>query len=323
MTRFTTRGARFLRVALDVFAALTLLAWLANPLLGAWTWPLGFVLHFFDASWIAWLAGLLIGVVVQSRPRMVLHGTCALLWLAHFGPRVVRGFVEEPVRVEGELRVITLNTGNGRATPLELCKALSGYDADVVFLQELAVEHANAIERANDLPFEYRALFPGGIPGKGMLARYPMRDVRFERHDDGATTLRGVLIAPRGDIELVDLHSRAPAAFFGPWVDFDEQIETLARELPRERPVIIAGDFNVASDCALLDPLRQAGFRESFDQNGAGLGLSFPMFLRYRGLPLPPIVRIDHVWSRELQSFDARVIEDAGSDHLPLRVRFR
>lgn len=192
-----------------------------------------------------------------------------------------------------------------------------------MLLQELPTENSLAIERATDLPFAHRALFPAGIPGKGVLARHPLRDVRLERHADGATTVHGVLVAPRGEIEFVDVHSRANVSSLGPWVSFDEHLEQWVSEFSTDRPVLVAGDFNLASNCALLDPLRDAGFRDAFTEVGAGLGLSFPLFLSYRGIPLPPLVRIDHAWFRGLEPFGARLLADAGSDHLPLLARFR
>ena len=55
---------------------------------------------------------------------------------------------------------------------------------------------------------------------------------------------------------------------------------------------------------------------------GVSLGLSFPVFRRYRGIPLPPVVRIDHAFVRgALRAIDARVVSGAGSDHRALAVR--
>jgi endonuclease/exonuclease/phosphatase (EEP) superfamily protein YafD len=218
---------------------------------------------------------------------------------------------------------MTFNTGNGCASPEQVCAALRGSDADIVFIQELAQEHSDAIERASDIPFPHRALYPGGIPGKGVLARHPLRDVRLVHQDDGTKQLHGILAAPLGDIRFVDdVHANMHVAFLGPLTRFDEQVRELARDLPRESAVIVAGDFNLTTSNAILDPLRAAGFREAFVDAGAGLGLTFPLFGRYRGLPLPPLVRIDHVWFRGLECVAARLGEDAGSDHLPLRARF-
>ncbi len=66
--------------------------------------------------------------------------------------------------------------------------------------------------------------------------------------------------------------------------------------------------------------MRAADFVEAFDAAGSGLGLSFPVFLRYRGLPLPPLVRIDHVFLRGLAPCCARFLSGAGADHRALYV---
>ena len=310
-------------LALDVFGALTLLALFTAPFVGAWAWPLGFPLHFAEIGWLGATLGLVVACVRRSRARAALHALWACAWLVIFTPQLRRGLAGEPERVEGELRLVTLNAGAGRATGEQLRDALRTLDADLVFLQELSARQAAAIEACTELPFPHRALFPRGIPGKGLLARFPLQDVRFEELDDGATVLDAVLLAPRGEIRLVDVHSRMQLAVLGPWCQGSDHIERWARDLPETTPILLAGDFNVGTRTPVVASLRAAGFHEAFEQVGAGLGLSFPVFLRYRALPLPPLVRIDHVWTRGLEPLDARLLPDVGSDHLPLLVRLR
>ncbi|NUP96426.1 MAG: endonuclease/exonuclease/phosphatase family protein [Planctomycetaceae bacterium] len=308
---------------LDVFGALTLLALLTSSFVGARLWPLSFPLHLAELGWLGASVGLAVAAVRRSWVQAALHALWACAWLVLFVPQLQRGFAEEPGPVEGELRVVTLNAGAGRATGEQLRDALRTLEADVVFLQELSARQAAAIEAAAELPFAHRALFPGGIPGKGLLARFPLRDASFEELGDGATVLRAVLLAPRGELQLVDVHSRMQITVLGPWCEGGEHIDAWAHDLPNTLPTILAGDFNVGTRCPLVASLREAGFIEAFEQVGAGLGLSFPVFLRYRSLPLPPLVRIDHVWTRGLEPLDARLLPDVGSDHLPLLVRLR
>lgn len=323
MRPVVVHALRSASLALDVFGALTLLAMLTTPFVGSWTWPLGFPLQFAEVGWFGATAGLVVACVRRSLARAALHASWACAWLVIFVPQLRRGLAAEPERVEGELRLVTLNAGAGRATGEQLRDALRKLDADVVFLQELSARQAAAIEACDDLPFPHRALFPRGIPGKGLLARFPLRDARFEELDDGATVLDAILLAPRGELRLVDVHSRMQLAVLGPWCDGSEHIDRWARELPHDLPTLLAGDFNVGTRTPIVAGLRDAGFHEAFEQAGAGLGLSFPVFLRYRALPLPPIVRIDQVWVRGLEPLDARLLADVGSDHLPLLVRFR
>ncbi len=299
----------------------TVLAVAAQMALGTWVWPLPFVLHFFEASACVWVAGFAISLALRSKSRLLLHGSLLLAWSIHCGPQVVRAFAAEPARVAGELRVLTLNAGAGCATPSRLVRALRDSDVDVVFLQELAAENARALEHAPDLPFAHRALFPLGIAGKGLLARFPLREVRLVSNDDGSNRLHAILETPSGDVTLVDIHANARVPFLGRWIGFDEQIAALAGGLLSAQLAIVAGDFNLPSTSPILKPLAAAGFRDAFDEVGVGLGLSFPVFSRYRDAPLPPLVRIDHVWVRGLECVDARLGEDAGSDHMPLRVR--
>lgn len=318
----TRRLASAACLALDTVAVAMAGTFVLRSVIGVWAWPFTFVLHFFEASGPVWVLGFVVALVRRSRWRAVLNGGGLVAWCIVCGPRLVRAVAAEPARAAGECVVMTLNAGNGCATPEQLCAALRASDADIVFLQELAQEHAQAVERAIDIPFPHRALFPGGIPGKGVLARHPLRDVRLIVADDGTKRVRGILATPLGEIEFVDVHANMHVAFLGPLTQFDEQVAEMARDLPRDRAVILAGDFNLTTSNPILDTLRAADFREAFAESGAGLGLSFPLFGRYRNLPLPPLVRIDHIWFRGLECVAARLGEDAGSDHLPLRARF-
>ena len=47
-----------------------------------------------------------------------------------------------------------------------------------------------------------------------------------------------------------------------------------------------------------------------------GFGNTFPNYLRVRGVPVPPFIRIDYVWvGGGVVPVDARVVCDGGSDH--------
>jgi len=304
----------------DLFASATVLGALLQALVGPWAWPLSSVLHFYECSALVWLAGIAVSAFAKRLVWSVAHLALLGVWIALHSPQLSRASDLSAPRAAGELRVVTFNVGDGLASPEQLCDALAELDADLVLLQELDHAQAAALEARGAALAPFRELRPAGRRGKGVLSRFPLRELRHVVEPDGATRVHGVVDAPGGEFAFVNLHARATVALFGPLTDFDEQVAELARSAPRDLPVLIAGDFNVGARSALLAPLERAGFESAFARCGAGLGLSFPNFGRYRGLPTPPLVRIDHVFTRGLDVQRAEFGAGAGSDHRPLVV---
>lgn len=307
----------------DLFASATVLGALLQALVGPWAWPLSSVLHFYECSAFVWLAGITVSACAKRLVWSAAHLALLGVWIALHSPQLSRSQELSATRADGELRVVTFNVGDGLASPQALCDALAELDADLVLLQELDHAQATALETRGDVLAPFRDLRPAGRRGKGVLSRFPLRKLRHVVEPDGATRVHGVVETPRGEFAFVNLHARATVALFGPLTDFDEQLAELARITPRDMPVLIAGDFNVGPRNALLTPLERVGFESAFARYGAGLGLSFPNFGRYRGLPTPPLVRIDHVFTRGLEVTSAQFGAGAGSDHRPLVVTLR
>jgi endonuclease/exonuclease/phosphatase (EEP) superfamily protein YafD len=107
----------------------------------------------------------------------------------------------------------------------------------------------------------------------------------------------------------------------GPWSPNAAEFERLAGAARQLSPALIAGDLNATENMDLCLILERAGLRDAFRAAGRGLGATFPVPGRYRGLPLPAFVRIDFVWHTDAYTCrEARVLPGAGSDHYPLRV---
>jgi endonuclease/exonuclease/phosphatase family metal-dependent hydrolase len=170
------------------------------------------------------------------------------------------------------VRVATYNihkgvTGiRGRPRIHEVRRAIHGIDADIVFLQEVQDRNerlsrhtnqpAGQLEFLADASYEHRAygmnaVYPHGHHGNAILSRHAIG--HFTNHDvsDHALEKRGMLHAVahlggarggREDVHLICVHrgliqrSRVRQASF--LIDFVEQ------EIPRNAPLIIAGDFN-------------------------------------------------------------------------------
>jgi vancomycin resistance protein VanJ len=314
------RFGRWLSRAPDLFAAATVAGAGLSALIGVWAWPLSSALHFFEWSGLAWSVGAALAIKRGSGAWVAAHVGLLGLWLALISPQISRTHEAAGPPAANEFRVVSFNVGNGRADPHELCAALEELDADLVLLQELNHAQAAALEARGDALALHRELRPGGRRGKGVLSRFPLAEIRHVVGTDGATRVHGVVRTPLGDLAFVNVHARATVALLGPLTDFDDQVREIARGAPRDRPVIVAGDFNLGPHSELLTPLSRAGFENAFTRHGAGLGLSFPVFGRYWGLPVPPLVRIDHVFTRGLKVGAAQLGASAGSDHRALIV---
>ncbi len=318
--RMKARFGRWLSRAPDLFAAATVAGAGLSTLLGAWAWPVSSALHFFEWSGLVWSAGAALAIQRGSGAWVAAHVGPLGLWLALISPQILRASEAPRPAAANAFRVVSFNVGNGRASPHELCAALEELDADLVLLQELNHAQAAALEARGDALALHRELRPGGRRGKGVLSRFPLSEIRHVVATDGATRVHGVVRTPLGDLAFVNLHARATVALLGPLTDFDEQVREIARGAARERPTIVAGDFNLGPHSELLSPLERADFENAFTRHGVGLGLSFPVFGRYRGLPVPPLVRIDHVFTRGLEVRSAQLGSSAGSDHRALIV---
>lgn len=72
------------------------------------------------------------------------------------------------------LRVMTYNVAHSLTPPETLVTALRTSGADIIALQELVQPQARAIEQNLSDLYPYQALYGYGIPGKGLLSRYPI-----------------------------------------------------------------------------------------------------------------------------------------------------
>ena len=305
-------------VALDVFAVAFAVAWLLRLSLGAWSWPFPMLLHGWTIAGPLFVAGAIVAVLRRRIAAGALHVLLLAPWIVQHVPRLAR----ERVDSGADLSLVTLNTGVRRTAPEELARWVLESRADVVFLQEVGDVQAAELEQTCASEYPWRLLHGMGLRGMGVLSRHPLADVREIALPDETLALVGTVELGGQRVAFADVHLSGWVALLGPWGDGDESLDLVLRELAGAETAVLAGDFNQTSESPLLDRVRAAGFTDVFDSCGRGLGLSFPVFRRYRGIPLPPVVRIDHVFVRgALLAVDAFTLPGAGSDHRALQAR--
>ena len=228
------------------------------------------------------------------------------------------------------LTVMTYNVGAGLADPARLVAMLRGCGADVIGLQELAPAQGAAIAEMLRVEYPHQALHPIGIPGKGLLSRFPLaEDVLLELHP-GRPDLQAVVATPSGELTVIVAHPPPPRIGRGRMTHSllaNEQIAQITAVATRGHPAVLLTDFNRVGWQAAYRQLRDAGLIDAFGAAGRGLGFTLPTrvsHLAYRGhplgeVPIPPMLRVDYVWhTAHFRTVQSWIGSNAGSDHLPV-----
>ncbi|MGF1504399.1 MAG: endonuclease/exonuclease/phosphatase family protein [Anaerolineae bacterium] len=253
-----------------------------------------------------------------------IKGAGALLFAALYGPL----FLPNRAVPEADLtlRVATFNMGDQLTDGRSVVAFIQEEDLDIIAVQELGEQQAQTLRDALSETY-HLALYPAGIPGTGVISRYPIVEADLLYFVNPALPHAAVTIDVDGrDVSVYSMHP-PPALWFQPgfppivyrsaqrYGDVQALVERLG-----PGPVIVMGDFNATEHSADWQLLREAGLRDAFWEQGTGFGMTFPQGGRYRGLDIPArLVRIDYVWASDVFIVqDAWVGPDLGSDHMPV-----
>ena len=237
------------------------------------------------------------------------------------------------------LRIATYNIhkgvqGLGPAKRLEihnLVHAVEQFDADLVCLQEVRSHHRKLARHFPGWPeqgqadyllpegyeavYRTNALTRHGEHGNALLSRWPVVSTGHEDVSDHRFEQRGLLhvvVKVEGKaVHVIVVHLGLLAA------SRDRQIQRmghyLAREVPADERLVVAGDFNDWGD-RLHQPMSDLDLR-TFE----GIRLAtFPSRL--------PVLHLDRIYTRGLKPLHAQVPRGRAwarmSDHLPLIAEF-
>jgi endonuclease/exonuclease/phosphatase (EEP) superfamily protein YafD len=247
------------------------------------------------------VAGTVLAAAATAIVGLVVLGVQVQPWLARRpGPSAV------PV-----LTVLTANLWEGRGDATCVLDLAREHHVDVLALQEVTPETIARLQAAGiDAEYPYALAAPAERwNGVALFSRHPLRDPEVSTRGD---LLRAEAIVsldpqhPDRDPSVMTVHIHAP---WPPrpqmWRDqLDELRDDLRR---RERPAVIAGDFNATLDHKPFRDILGDGVHEAVVDARA-------WWVRtYR--PTLPAIWIDHVVVRGLRGVAASTHRVPGSDH--------
>lgn len=240
----------------------------------------------------------------------------ALAYGTMFVPRSVEAAPAAP-----QLKLMTYNLhskGTGFESQIALIR---DSDADVIALQELSAEMAAVLETDLRDLYPYQALHgtpENGIPGQGVLSRYPLTEDDYWRMY--LAHQRVVFDFAGQSVTLYNEHPIHPLRPFGYIQHRAETDDLLRRTADESGPLLLAGDFNMSDQSA--DYWRIASrYQDAYRSAGWGLGLTFSSLLPHIGWT-PALARLDYVfYNSAFETLEAKVWpHSGGSDHLPVFV---
>lgn len=239
------------------------------------------------------------------------------------------------------LRILTINVHKGfsflnqKFVLHELREEIRRTDAEIIFLQEVTGENVKKEKKHGNWPtssqYEFlaeniwsdyaygkNAVYTAGHHGNAILSKYPMcnsekKDISTNRFEHRGLLYSAIQIPgwPHA-LHCICLH-------LGLWsVSRKKQMNMLndfiALRVPRDNPVIVAGDFNDWNQKTENNFAFPSGFKEVFMEKTGRSARTFPAWL--------PVLKLDRIYYRELSVRNWMVHDHVHwkklSDHLGL-----
>ena len=258
---------------------------------------------------------LAIGILGRQRALTAVAASLVVAHVVWVAPEL-KGTSEAPADPGPKLRVVTSNLRFTNRNPIQLGRELEGWNADVLFLQELTPDQLVPLKEAgafDRFPYSYVDARFGSFGG-GIWSRYPLSEGETWTLG-GHPFVRAVADVDGQPVRLVNVHTKAPSRGWA--VPFwKEQLAGLGQAAQADpRPVVIAGDFNATYGHKPFRDLLAMGLREAHIQAGRGLAVTWPR----GGRVIPPVYRLDHVLvSPDVAVLEVREGRGKGSDHRPV-----
>jgi endonuclease/exonuclease/phosphatase (EEP) superfamily protein YafD len=313
-----------------VIYAMPLIAWLiARTIEGESLWAVGYM----NAVGIWWFAPLLVllpvALLVRARLGSILGGLLLLPFLWFYGADFVPGLPQSIPEDAVTLRVMTFNTLFVNGDFAGVIERIRENDPDVIAAQELAPDLDDAITTALAESHPYKITNSWPDPrGIGLWSRYPMTEGENRTTERWEWWMHEVNLDVEGrPVAIYNLHlwpigTTDPAGFRIALAAQHQQVDELMAMLETETsPVIVVGDFNASPTNENYQTLTTV-LDDAWSEVGWGTGFTFPA-QGMMSTRVPPFLRIDYLMSKgNIRPLSIKVLEKAGSDHLPVIGEF-
>lgn len=214
--------------------------------------------------------------------------------------------------------VVNVNGLLGRVDGVGVVRLATERDADLLVLEEVTESQLAEMRAAGlDEGWPHTAGTAGtGTDGTMVFSRFPLGDP--QRVDTEFDSWRVPVQTPDGEVELLAVHTFPPTDA-GAW---RADLDAVVAAAPGAD--LVVGDVNATLDHAPLRRLQDAGFRDAAELTNAGWQPTWPVNGSYHpfGVPVPPLVAIDHVWvGPDWTALDTATAILDGTDHAALVAR--
>ncbi len=239
----------------------------------------------------------------KSRILAVVTVVVGIIWV---GLQTQKG--PPGMSARGDLRLVQFNLSYDNSAIERVGPALSGYDADIITIQEVPPNHEAVLRELTAYPHQTHCFFRHRIGGVSILSKHALTNIDCVK---GEGLVTAYVDLPGGAVTIGTIHA------YWPW-PFSQhaQVDKWASRLERlSGPVILAGDFNAAPWSHSVEEVAIA--------SNTKVVPGLRMTIGVKALPpLPAVpIPIDHILlSQDLCAASARVMPSVGSDHYPVLV---
>ena len=284
-----------------------------------WTWAMMLVrILYFHLG----LLLLVIGTLAAWQRQFRMAAAClpvvvltVLLPYLNFGPR------GSPLAAGPVLRVISANLLMINHNTQPILDEIAQSDADIVFLQEYTDHWDAAFKTRFEKIYPYRIIYPQEDSfGSAIYSRYRFIGPPSIDSDMGkwsVAQLSAIVDVQGIPVECRNIHLMPPRKM-DYTIDHLDELRDFVHALSqvKDKPVIVASDFNFTGSTLQAQAIQATGFRDAFVEAGTGHGTTWPVNGILRFLPG---IRLDHIFLSP--SLSCRTISTGngyGSAHRPL-----
>jgi vancomycin resistance protein VanJ len=314
------------------------LTWIALSLLCGDRWWWLFLLNSFS-EYLFFLLPLPVAVALRTQRREIVVGLAGILIVGVFlyGGLFLPSLNLDPAPGP-QIRVMTSNVLGYNSHPEGVISSIRTSGADVIALQELNPEIAEAIQYELHNEYPYQELVPAvGVRGLGVISRHPLEStgIELDGHWVGDPQILE-MSWENTEVIVVNIHAIPPGPLNPEYLKYsiqerERQVgELMAFVESQRRPLILLGDLNVTSQNEayrmIVDSLQDA-----WVESGWGMGHTFPGALSpgssrpvVAGIAMPKwSMRLDYVFCSEHWQVDGASFGpwDEVSDHRPVEAR--